>query len=70
MKGNLITRPGITAHSDHAKPIVIYIKWFREIPREDVQQMIGAHHNFHIVCMESHESYRMTWKNAHQKCRG
>jgi len=49
MKGNLITGPGVTAHSDHVKPNVIIKTWFPEIPRENVQQIIGVHHNFHIT---------------------
>jgi hypothetical protein len=32
---------------------------FPEIPSEDVQQITGANHNFHIACMESRGSYGM-----------
>ena len=59
MKGNLITGPGIRSQISFIKT------WFPEIPREDLQQIIGAHHSFHIPRMESRESYRMTRKNAH-----
>jgi hypothetical protein len=30
---------------------------FPEIPVEDVQQITGANHNFHIARMDSRESY-------------
>ena len=32
---------------------------FPEIPREDVQQITCANHNFHIARMESRERYGM-----------
>jgi hypothetical protein len=59
MKGKFITGSGIRIQMSLIKT------WFPKIPREDVQQIIGAHHNFHITCMESCESYRMLRKNAH-----
>ena len=39
--------------------------WFPEIPREDLQQIIGVHRNFHIAHMESLKSLMDDTKNTH-----
>ena len=60
MKDNLITGHSVTAHLDYVKPNVIYKIIVPEIPREDMQHIMSARHNFHIALMESCENYQMT----------
>jgi len=56
MKGNLMTGPNVPI----MRSLTSFLKTlFPEISQDDVQQMIGAHHYFHSMCIESYDSYGM-----------
>jgi hypothetical protein len=59
MNGSLITCPILAQqHIPVMQNLKSFIQtWFPEIPREDMQQILDEHHNHHIACIESRESY-------------